>query len=440
MYLTNNPYKGGSHLPDTTVVCPVFSPEGELRFFTAARGHHADMGGITPGSMPAEVADISEEGVLIDNLLLVRDGVFQESELKRCLCESPYPVRNFAERLFDLQAQIAACRKGEAELQRLIERYGWSIVHGYMGFVQANASFAVRKALSRFLQGRNAVEASFEDRLDDGTPLRVRIQSLGGEEPPETLRALIDFTGSGACHRQDNLNAPLSVTRSAVLYVIRALTGEDIPLNAGCMQPVQVVVPAGSILNPAPPAPVASGNVETSQRIVDVLLGALKVAGASQGTMNNLVFEVRGETPYYETLAGGSGAVEGCAGASGVQVHMTNTRITDPEILEVRHPGVRLARFTLRKDSGGAGRWPGGDGVIREVIFLKPATVSILSERRIRAPYGMAGGRPGKPGRNRLMSRGGEITELPHRVTLHVKAGERIVLETPGGGGFGPGL
>ncbi len=437
LYLTNNPYKGGSHLPDTTVVCPVFSPEGDLRFFTAARGHHADMGGITPGSMPAQVADIAEEGVLIDNLLLVSNGVFQEAELKRCLCESPYPVRHFQERLFDLQAQIAACRKGETELLRLIQRYGWPTVHAYMGFVQENASFAVKQALSPFLQGQGAFEATFEDRLDDGTPLRVRVQILAGARPPESLRAVIDFSGSGAYHREDNLNAPLSVTRSAVLYAIRALTGEDIPLNAGCLQPVEILVPEKSILNPEPPAPVASGNVETSQRIVDVLLGALQVAAASQGTMNNLLFQVQGESPYYETIAGGSGALEGCPGASGVQVHMTNTRITDPEILEVRHPRVRVERFTLRKGSGGHGRWPGGDGVIREVLFLRPASVSILSERRVCAPYGMAGGGPGKPGRNRLVHRDGAVRELPHRITLRVEAGERIVLETPGGGGFG---
>jgi 5-oxoprolinase (ATP-hydrolysing) len=440
MYLTNNPYKGGSHLPDTTVVCPVFSTDGELRFFTAARGHHADMGGVTPGSMPAEVADIAEEGVLIDNLLLVRGGVFQEADLTRCLCDSRYPVRHFKERLFDLQAQIAACRKGEAELHRLIKRYGWATVRAYMGFVQENASFAVKQALSRFLQGRDTFDASFEDRLDDGTPLRVHVQILAGERSPQTLRAVIDFSGTGSYHRQDNLNAPLSVTRSAVLYAIRSLTGADIPLNAGCLQPVEILVPQGSLLNPQPPAPVASGNVETSQRIVDVLLGALQVAGASQGTMNNLLFEVQGETPYYETIAGGSGALEDCPGASGVQVHMTNTRITDPEILEVRHPGVRLARFTLRKGSGGGGRWPGGDGVIREVIFLKPATVSILSERRAYPPYGMRGGAPGQPGRNLLVRRGGEVTKLPHRVTLRVEGGERIVLETPGGGGFGPAL
>jgi 5-oxoprolinase (ATP-hydrolysing) len=437
LYLTNNPYKGGSHLPDTTVVCPLFSSRGEFRFFTAVRGHHADMGGIAPGSMPAEAEDIAEEGVLIDNLLLVRDGVFQEKELTRCLCGGPYPVRNFGERVFDLQAQIAACQKGVVELQRVIRKYGWEVVRDYMGFIQANAAFSVKQALCRYLQQESCFNASFEDRLDDGTPVSVKITIKGGETPPYSATALIDFTGTGPYHERDNLNTPLSVTRSAVLYVLRTITGTDIPLNSGCLEPIDIVVPEMSILNPPPPAPVASGNVETSQRIVDVLLGALQLTAASQGTMNNLLFQLEEDSPYYETIAGGAGGMEGCPGASGVQVHMTNTRITDPEILEVRHPGVRLNKFTLRRGSGGEGRFPGGDGVIREVLFLKPATVSIISERRVIRPYGLAGGGCGERGENLLRRASGEIVRLPHRVGLAVAENDSIIIKTPGGGGYG---
>ncbi len=437
LYLTNNPYKGGSHLPDTTVVCPVFSPEGGLRFFTAVRGHHADIGGITPGSMPAEARDLSEEGVLIDDFLLVRDGRFRDAELMLLLSEAPYPVRNLKERLFDLKAQIAACHKGISELTRMIDRYGWEMVRLYMAFIQDNAEFSVQQALAKFLAKKDPFITSFEDRLDDGTLLRVKIEIKGGKTPPSTVEAIIDFTGTGPWHREDNLNTPLSVTHSAVLYVVRALTGDDIPLNSGCLRPITLHVPEGSILHPSFPAPVATGNVETSQRIVDLLLGALGVAGASQGTMNNLLFEVERESPYYETIAGGSGALDGCPGASGVQVHMTNTRITDPEILEVRHPGVRLRAFTLREGSGGRGRWPGGEGVIREIEFLKPATLSILSERRNVPPYGMDGGEPGRPGVNRLRHADGKEEVLPHRKVLRLRAGDSIRIETPGGGGFG---
>ncbi|NOY54337.1 MAG: 5-oxoprolinase [Deltaproteobacteria bacterium] len=437
LYLTNNPYKGGSHLPDTTVICPVFSREGEIRFFTAARGHHADIGGAAPGSMPVKARDLSDEGVLIDDFLLVRKGHFREAELTRLLSDAPRPVRNVEERIFDLQAQIAACHKGVGELQRMIRRYGWKTVRRYMDYIQDNAEFSVQQALLKFLLKKDPFIASFEDRLDDGTPLRVRIEIRGGERPPSTVTAIIDFAGTGARHREDNLNTPLSVTRSAVLYVVRTLTCGDIPLNSGCLRPITLRVPEGSILNPPFPAPVATGNVETSQRVVDLLLGALGVAGASQGTMNNLLFEVEGESPYYETVAGGSGALDGCPGASGVQVHMTNTRITDPEILEVRHPGVRLRRFTLRKGSGGDGKFPGGNGVIRKIGFQKPATLSILSERRKIPPYGMAGGGSGQRGVNRLCRADGTIEELPHRVALHLEAGDSILLKTPGGGGFG---
>ena len=437
MIVTNNPYKGGSHLPDITVVCPLYSEKGEIRFLTAVRGHHADIGGATPGSMPAEAFHISEEGVLIDNLWLVRGDVFQEKAVIRALSSGAYPARNLTERVFDLQAQVAACQKGVGELQRVIERFGWARVEEYMGFIQDNAAHAVRQALCRFLVENDSFGASFEDQLDDGTPIAVKVGIEGGSRPPETASAVIDFTGTGPYHTSDNLNTPLAVTRSAVLYVLRLITGSDIPLNSGCLEPIEIRVPENSILNAPPPTPVASGNVETSQRIVDVLLGALQVSAASQGTMNNLLFQVDGEAPYYETIAGGSGAGATCPGASGVQVHMTNTRITDPEILEFRHPGVRLEKFTLRSRSGGEGCFRGGDGVVRALRFLKPATVSVISERRVYPPYGMAGGADGARGRNLHQKVSGEILELAHRVTFRPEAGERLIIETPGGGGYG---
>ncbi|MEJ2697885.1 MAG: hydantoinase B/oxoprolinase family protein, partial [Candidatus Sulfobium sp.] len=437
IYLTNNPYRGGSHLPDLTVVCPVFSPEGGLIFFTAARGHHSDIGGKTPGSMPPSANHINDEGILIDSLLIMRGGTLYEDLLISVLSGGECPARNIPERIADIRAQIASARKGVRELSLLIGRYGLDTVRNYMAFMQDNAAGSIRKALFRFLAKSGPFTSSFEDRLDDGTPLRVLITIDGGPNPPSTLRAVIDFTGTGKQHRNDNLNAALSVTFSAVIYVLRCLTGSDIPLNSGCLDPVDIIVPPGTILNPAYPAAVASGNVETSQRTVDVLLGALGAAAASQGTMNNLLFEAEGETPYYETIAGGSGAVPGCPGTSGIQVHMTNTRITDPEVLEVRHPGVRLERFTLRRGSGGPGLFRGGDGVIREIKFLKPAAVSILSERRVFAPYGLEGGGEGKKGRNLYKKANGETRVLGHRCILGVAENDSIVIETPGGGGYG---
>lgn len=437
VFVSNNPYKGGSHLPDITVICPVFSDEGEIIFFTASRGHHADIGGITPGSLPPSVEHIDDEGILIDSFLLVRDGRFRDTEIRHMLTNHPHPARNIHERILDLKAQIASCQRGAQELKGVINRYGLETVLNYMDFIRENASFSTKQALYHFLKHLNTFESSFEDFLDDSSLIKATIRITGGNNPPETIQAVIDFTGTSPQHMKDNLNTPLSVTRSAILYVLRSLAGMDIPLNSGCLQPIKIIVPAGSLFNPAYPAPVASGNVETSQRIVDVLLGALKVSAASQGTMNNLIFEVEGDFPYYETIAGGSGAMDGCPGTSGVQVHMTNTRITDPEILEYRHPDIRLVRFALRKGSGGNGTYPGGNGVIREIIYLKPATVSIISERRNYEPYGMNGGENGKCGVNLLKKANGEIISLSHRVVLNVDAGDSIIIKTPGGGGFG---
>ena len=440
LYLSNNPYHGGSHLPDMTVVCPVFSKDGRIIFFTGSRGHHADIGGKTPGSMPPVAKHIDEEGILIDGTLIVRDKLFREEELAQLLSMHKYPARNIKERIFDLKAQIASCQKGACELKKVIEIYGWDVVRDYMGYIQENATYSVKHALSRFLKKNHQMETTFQDHLDDGTPLKVKITIKGGANPPETVEATIDFTGTGVQHKNDNLNTPISVTRSAALYVLRLLTEEDIPLNSGCLTPINLIIPKGTILSPVYPLPVASGNVETSQRIVDTLLGALGVAAASQGTMNNLLFEVEGDTPYYETIAGGSGAIDGCPGASGVQIHMTNTRITDPEILEFRHPGVRLERFILRKGSGGNGLYPGGEGTIREIKFLKPAALSIISERRVYAPYGMAGGKPGGKGVNLLKKANGDISKLSHRVTMKVNKGDSVIIKTPGGGGYGEKL
>ncbi len=437
IYLTNNPYKGGSHLPDLTVVCPIFINSKRPLFFTANRGHHADIGGMIPGSMPTKANHINEEGLLIDNFLIVRDGRFREEELINIMSCSDYPVRNINERISDLKAQIASCKKGEKEIINIINRYGYETVSDYMRYIQDNAEYLVKKALNGFLAGKNYFYSSFEDYLDDDTLIKASIRIEAGKRPPDTVRAEINFIGTGYQHSADNLNAPFSVVNSAVMYVLRLLINSIIPLNSGCLKPISIIAPKGSILNPVYPAPVASGNVETSQRLVDVLLGCLKVAGASQGTMNNLLFEVEGETPYYETIAGGSGASMGCNGASGVHVHMTNTRLTDPEVLEHRHPGILIERFSLRKDSGGNGQFKGGDGVIREIRFLKPAIVSILSERRKYAPYGMNGGEEGARGVNILKKAKGELKILSNRETLRIDKNDSIIIETPGGGGYG---
>ncbi|MDH3973246.1 MAG: hydantoinase B/oxoprolinase family protein [Deltaproteobacteria bacterium] len=440
IYLTNDPYNGGSHLPDITAVCPIFSAKGEIIFFTAARGHHADIGGTTPGSMPPGALHIDEEGVLIKNMLIVKEGRFMEEEARGLLTSGKYPARNMDERISDLRAQVAACHKGREEIERLVNNYGLATVKSYMNFIQQNAGFSIKKALSTFLAPNTPFEASFKDLLDDGSPIAVNIKIKPGNNPPESIRCIIDFTGTGSEHKSDNLNAPLSVTRSAVLYVLRSLIKEDIPLNSGCLKPIRIIVPEGSLLNPAYPSPVASGNVETSQRIVDVLLGAFGVAAASQGTMNNFIFQVEGDTPYYETIAGGSGAMAGHDGASGVQVHMTNTRMTDPEILEVRHPDVRLERFSLREGSGGAGRFRGGDGLIRELTFLKAAEVSLISERRTYPPYGIAGGMAAKKGRNLVRKNGMPPEEMESRFNIKLGKDTSVIIETPGGGGYGEKL
>ena len=418
VFVSNDPAAGGSHLPDITVVTPVHDAGGHLRFFTASRGHHADVGGITPGSMPPFSETLAEEGVVLRALRIVRGGALDERAILSALRGAAHPARNPSDNLADLEAQVAANRTGERLLLEMVEHYGGDTVRAYMKHVQDNAAAKVAEEIAKLADG----EHSFADALDDGTPICVTLSVKGD-------RMRIDFSGSGP-EVAGNLNAPPAVTMAAVIYVLRLLVGEPIPLNSGCLRPVEVLIPAGSVLRPSPERAVCGGNVETSQRVVDVLLGALGVLAAGQGTMNNFTFG-NDRFGYYETIGGGAGAGEGFAGASGVHTHMTNTRITDPEVLESRF-AVRLHEFSLRPGSGGAGRWPGGEGLVREIEFLEPMQVSILSERRERAPFGLAGGAPGACGRNLHDGR-----PIAGKSGFAVAAGGRVRIETPGGGGFG---
>ena len=434
----NNPHRGGSHLPDLTVISPVFSNGQAPIFFVASRGHHSDIGGITPGSMPPFGTSIQDEGVIINNFKLVSEGKFRSFELIELLSSGDFPARNIPERIADAKAQVAAVQKGIVETEKLIKKYGLKTVHAYMNYIRSNASKAVRRALFKYLDGKEKIELSFEDFLDSGESILVKIIIESGDKPPDSCRAIVDFTGTSS-QLEGNLNAPLAVTKAAVLYVFRLMIDEDIPLNSGCLDPIQIIVPKGCLLRPDHLAAVVGGNVETSQRITDVLLGALGLSGASQGTMNNFLFgKIDGSgKQYYETIAGGSGASDGNHGESAVQVHMTNTRATDPEILEFRYPEIRLERFSIRKGSGGSGKFTGGNGTILEIRFLKKRKVSILSERRKYQPYGMAGGGFGKAGKNSLIKASGKKVLLKGKVEKIVKSGDRIIIETPGGGGYG---
>jgi N-methylhydantoinase A/oxoprolinase/acetone carboxylase beta subunit/N-methylhydantoinase B/oxoprolinase/acetone carboxylase alpha subunit len=410
--LTNDPYHGGSHLPDVTVITPVFVG-GSRVFFVANRGHHADIGGIVPGSMPPFSRSIQEEGVRLHDVLVVRDGRFRRAELRELLAAGDPPVRGIEERIADLEAQVAANAQGVQLLGELVGRYGLSAVSAYMGHVQRDAAAALREAIAELPDG----EHRFVDYLDEGARIEVCV-TIDGEA------ARVDFTGTDP-QLPGNLNAPRAVVLAAVLYVFRTLTRRPIPLNAGCFDPLEVIIPAA----------VVGGNVETSQRLVDVLYGALGKLGASQGTMNNLTF---GDASfgYYETICGGAGAGLGFDGASAVHTHMTNTRITDPEVLERRYP-VRLRRFSIRRGSGGAGVWSGGAGVERAIEFRAPCSAAILSERRALGPWGAHGAGSGVPGRNRLV-RGGISRDLPGKVQIQVEPGDVLVVETPGGGGYAP--
>ncbi|MBM4180063.1 MAG: hydantoinase B/oxoprolinase family protein [Betaproteobacteria bacterium] len=423
-YLLNSPYAGGTHLPDITVVSPVFDGKGEqLRYFVASRAHHADVGGISPGSMPAGSRHIDEEGCRSDGLLLVRDGRFLEAEARAWLGGNPHPARNPEQNIADLKAQVAANALGQRLLRQLEEETGEAAVPAYMGFVQDNAEAAVRRLLGELRDG------AFELELDEGSRIRVavRIDRAAG-------RARIDFAGTSA-QQPGNLNAPASIAHSAVLYVFRALLREDIPLNAGVLRPLDIHLPAGSLLNPLPPAAVVAGNVETSQNIVDALLGALGRLAASQGSMNNFSFG-DGRHQYYETVCGGAGAGPDFAGASAVHSHMTNSRLTDVEILEQQFP-VRVERFALRRGSGGAGSYRGGDGVVRRLRFLAPMHANLLALRRRVAPFGLGGGEAGLPGRQWIERADGGHEDLPGIAAFELLAGDVFVLETPGGGGYG---
>ncbi|MEG3640050.1 hydantoinase B/oxoprolinase family protein [Magnetococcus sp. PR-3] len=436
IYASNDPMGGGSHLPDITVMAPLFLPGLQApTFFVAARGHHADIGGIVPGSMPPFARLLAEEGVVLRHLLLVRAGVFDQEGVTQALTQSAYPARNLPERFADLQAQVAACVAGVESLQSLCTQFGVQHVCFYMDQMRENARFAMEQALEPFFKGAAAKHYAFQDTMDDGAVIAVRMDLFRQEGKP---RARIDFTGT-AGHHPGNLNAPPAVARAAVLYAMRLLIEEDIPLNDGCMEPIDLILPIGSMLNPNEDVAVSGGNVETSQRVVDVVLGALGVAAASQGTMNNVLFgRVDGQGgQYYETIAGGSGATAFKNGATGVQVHMTNTRITDPEVMEVRFPWVQVLGFQWRHGSGGQGAYCGGDGVIRGFRFLEPVTLSLVSERRLCAPFGLQGGADGKPGQQWVENRDGQRSHLPGRAQVVVQAGESVWIETPGGGGFG---
>jgi len=424
VYLLNSPYAGGTHLPDITVVTPVFAKDGKkLLFFTASRGHHADIGGISPGSMPANSRHIEEEGVISEGLKIVDKVLFQEATLRAWLGSGPYPARNPEQNLADLQAQIAANEKGALELLHMVSSYSLPVVQAYMHYVQDNAEACVRAVLAKLSDG------TFEYAMDDGAKIAVAITV-----DRERRRARIDFSGTSR-QLPNNFNAPAAVCKAAVLYVFRTLVQDDIPLNAGCMKPLEIIIPDGSLLNPRYPAAVAAGNVETSQYIVDALYGALGALAASQGTMNNFTFG-NDRYQYYETVCGGAGAGDGFDGCDAVHTHMTNSRITDPEVLELRFP-VLLQEFSIRNGSGGAGRNRGGDGVVRRIKFLEPMTAGILSSHRSIPPFGINGGKPGKPGVNMVIRSNGQVEILPACAEIEVNAGDVVQIETPGGGGFG---
>jgi 5-oxoprolinase (ATP-hydrolysing) len=425
VYVLNDPYHGGTHLPDVTVVTPVYLAPGDAKpsFYVASRGHHADIGGSTPGSMPPFSKTIAEEGVLFDNFLLVRDGVLREAALRGQLGSGDFPARNPDQTIADLRAQIAANEKGVQELRAMVAQFGRDTVAAYMRHVQDNAEESVRRVITALKNG------AFTLALDNGARIAVKVTL-----DQAAREVTIDFTGTSA-QLPNNFNAPKAVTMAAVLYVFRTLVDDDIPLNAGCLKPLQVIVPPGCMLNPNPPAAVVAGNVETSMCVTNALYGALGVMAASQCTMNNFTFG-NATHQYYETISGGSGAGPGFPGTSVVQTHMTNSRLTDPEVLEFRFP-VRLDSYAIRAGSGGAGEFRGGDGGVRRVRFLEPMTASILSNGRTVPAFGMAGGEPGALGVNRIERADGGREALGHIGSADMNVNDVFVIETPGGGGYG---
>ncbi|MEM9808045.1 MAG: hydantoinase B/oxoprolinase family protein, partial [Cyanobacteria bacterium P01_D01_bin.56] len=427
VYILNNPYNGGTHLPDVTVITPVFpeeiSEETTPLFYVASRGHHADIGGITPGSMPPNSTTVEEEGVLIDNFQLVDQGQFREQELLELLSQAQYPVRNSDQNIADLQAQIAANEKGVQELHKMVRHYGLTMVQSYMQHVQDNAEEAVR----RVIEVLNPGEFTYE--MDDGCRIQVAVRCDRNRRS-----ARIDFSGTSP-QQTTNYNAPAAVCKAAVLYVFRTLVEDSIPLNAGCLKPLDIVIPTGCMLNPQYPAAVVAGNVETSQAITDALYGALGIMAASQGTMNNFTFG-SDRHQYYETICGGSGAGPTHPGTDAVQTHMTNSRLTDPEVLEWRFP-VLLESFSLRQGSGGQGHHAGGNGVIRRIQFREPMTAAILSNHRRVATFGLQGGEAGQVGRNYVVRQDSTVETLGSKAMASMESGDSFVIETPGGGGYG---
>jgi 5-oxoprolinase (ATP-hydrolysing) len=424
LWMLNAPYNGGTHLPDITVVNPVFATNGaEILFFVAARGHHADIGGISPGSMSPKATRIEEEGVYIDPFKLVEDGRFREDAVLQLLTEGPYPARDPAQNIADLKAQAAANAKGVEELGKMVAQYGLDVVQAYMGHVQDNAAASVARVIEQLKP------SSFEVETDTGARICVAIRV-----DRAAAKAIVDFTGTSG-QQPDTFNAPEPITRACVLYVFRTLVDDDIPLNAGCLRHIEIVVPDGSMLAPRYPSAVAAGNVETSQTIVNCLYGALGVLGSAQGTMNNLTFG-NARTQYYETICSGAPAGPGFDGAAAVQTHMTNSRLTDPEVLELRYP-VLLERFEIRRGSGGTGKWRAGDGTLRVIRFLEQMECAILSGFRRMRPFGTNGGEPGEAGANSVRRKDGTIERLGACAQTRLAPGEAIIIETPTGGGYG---
>jgi 5-oxoprolinase (ATP-hydrolysing) len=421
----NNPFSGGTHLPDITLITPVFDEGGEkVRFFAACRGHHADIGGLTPGSTPPFSTTLEEEGVVIDNLLLLSGGEFQEEDFRKVLASAKYPARSPDQNVADMQAQIASNETSVKALNAIIARYGWNVVSAYMTHVKNNAEAAIRNVIGKLKDG------NFDYTMDDGTPLNVKVTINHVDRS-----AIIDLTGTGKQKQKNNFNAPKAVTTAAVLYSFRCLVGEDIPLNEGCLKPLTIVIPENTFLSPAPGSAVVAGNTEVSQAVTVALLGALGACASAQATMNNFLFG-DATRQYYETICGGSGAGPGFHGVSAVHTHMTNTRITDPEIMELRYP-VRVEEFSIRPNSGGAGKFRGGDGAIRKIRFLEPMTATIVASRRTIGPFGLTGGELGATGRQWVERANGATETLPGSAEAQLDAGDAFTIETPGGGGFG---
>jgi 5-oxoprolinase (ATP-hydrolysing) len=429
VFVQNNPYNGGSHLPDITVITPVFdSANANILFYVASRAHHEDVGGIAPGSMSSLATDIHQEGILLDSVKLIEQGHFQTERLEKLFSSGDYPARNIAQNMADLMAQTAANKTGVNELLKLVEQHSLKTVYAYMQHIQDSAKTSVQKVLARLQDGE------FSYPLESGATIVVKISI-----DKMKLKACIDFTGTSE-QQNNNLNAPKAITQAAVMYVFRCLVNDDVPLNAGCMQALNIIVPEGSLLNPYFPAAVVAGNVETSQAVTNALFAALGVLGSSQGTMNNLTFGNE-RYQYYETICSGSPAGvmpsgEGFNGVAAVHTHMTNTRMTDPEILEQRYP-VILKEFRIDRDSGGKGKWNAGDGITRTITFLEDMQCSILSGHRITPPFGLNGGEAGRIGRNWLTKPNGEQQDLAGCEHTAVNAGDSISIQSPTGGGFG---